>query len=288
MKNGMIIPFMEKQHITTPLRNALLRLLRPIVKLLIKGEVSHSEFSEIAKESYVFVAHNDFTIPNRKKTFSRVAVLTGLSRKEVVRLLKGEDSTFASPKIQVNRAARVVTGWLNDSDFLDASGKPRRLTLRRGLSDDLSLTFADLVERYSGDITARAILDELTRLKIAGVEDKHYVCLEKPGYIPDMDAAESIDILFNCAGNLLRTGVFNITDTTGQEKRFQRQLTHFDIPQSIAGEFKAYSQQRSQELLLELDKWLAQKKTSDAHKTDSTVSSIGVGIYYFEDNDHEG
>jgi hypothetical protein len=279
---------MDKLHNKTPLRTALLRLLRPIVNLLIKNEVSHSEFSEIAKESYVFVAHNDFAIPNRKRTFSRAAVLTGLSRKEVVRLLKGEESTFDPPTLRINRAARVVTGWLSDADFLDDADKPRKLPLRTGLSTDPGMTFADLVERYSGDITARAILDELTRLKIVRVENKQHVCLEKSGYIPDMDEAGSIEILFNCAGNLLKTGVFNITDTTEQGKRFQRQLTHFDIPQSITKEFKAFSQKRSQELLLELDKWLATKNSSKAQDPNNKVSSMGVGIYYFEEKDHEG
>jgi hypothetical protein len=278
---------MDGTHIKASLRTALLKLLRPIVNLLIKNDISHSEFSEITKESYVFVAHNDFAIPSRKKTYSRAAVLTGLSRKEVVRLLKGADSRLIPPKIHINRAARVVTGWLNDPDFLDAAGKPRILPLRSGLAKRNDLTFADLVERYSGDITARAILDELTRLNIASIQDKHNVYLEKAGFIPDQNDAESIDILFNCAGNLLKTGVFNITEPNQQDKHYQRQLTHFDVPQSVAEEFKAYSQKRSQDLLLELDKWLATKQSSNAPETENRISSIGVGIYYFEDNDHE-
>jgi hypothetical protein len=275
---------MEKLPAKKRLRTAILKLLRPIVNLLIKNEVSHSEFSEIAKESYVLVAYDDFVIPNRKKTFSRAAVLTGLSRKEVVRLLKGTQSKHSSPKVHINRAARVVTGWLNDPDFTDSAGQPRTLPLRPEHAPQGSLTFADLVDRYSGDITARAILDELTRLNIVTIKDKQAVCLEKEGYIPDLSDTESIDILFNCAGNLLKTGVFNITEASHQDKR---QLMHFDVPQSTAEEFKAYSQKRSQELLLELDKWLAAKDSSTAPKTDNRISRIGVGIYYFEDHDHE-
>jgi hypothetical protein len=201
--------------------------------------------------------------------------------------LKGKESKLSPPKVHVNRAARVVTGWLNDQDFTDSAGQPRPLPLRPEQTHLSALTFADLVERYSGDITARAILDELTRLNIATIKDKHTVCLEKEGYIPDMSDAESIDILFNCAGNLLKTGVFNITKAKQHDKRYQRQLMHFDVPQTIAEEFKAYSQKRSQDLLLELDKWLANKDTSTTPKTDNRISSIGVGIYYFEDHDHE-
>jgi hypothetical protein len=278
---------MEALPTKKKLRTALLKLLRPIVNLLIRNEVSHSEFSEIAKESYVLVAYDDFVIPNRKKTYSRAAVLTGLSRKEVVRLLKGTESKHSAPKVRINRAARVVTGWLNDPDFTDSAGQPRILPLRSEHTHMSGQTFTDLVERYSGDITPRAILDELTRLNIVTIKDKHAVCLEKEGYIPDMSDAQSIDILFNCAGNLLKTGVFNITKAKQHDKRYQRQLMHFDVPQSIAEEFKAYSQKRSQELLLELDKWLATKDTSTAPKTDNRISRVGVGIYYFEDHDHD-
>jgi hypothetical protein len=110
-------PVYEKATHQPLLRTAVLKLLRPIVNLLIKQEISCSEFNEIAKEPYVTVADNDFIIPNRKKTFSRAAVLTGLSRKEVVRLLKGTQSKLSPPRVRINTAARVVTGG-DDKDFI--------------------------------------------------------------------------------------------------------------------------------------------------------------------------
>jgi hypothetical protein len=255
---------------------------------MIKNEISHSEFNEIAKQSYVSVAYSDFAIPNRKKTFSRAAVLTGLSRKEVVRLMKGEESNLSPPKVRINRAARVVTGWLSDTDFTDTAGKPRILPLRSEYAKQPGeLSFASLVERYSGDITARAILDELTRLNIASIKDNHHVRLEKDGYLPEMSDAESIDILFTCAGNLLKTGVFNITESKQKEKQYQRQLTHFNVPESLKEEFKVYSEKRSQELLLEFDQWIASKRSANTPKSNQNTSSIGIGIYYFEDNDQQ-
>ena len=63
------------------------RLLRPLVRILIRNSVSFAEFSEIAKDVYVEVAARDFRLPEKNMTQGRIAILTGLTRKEVNRLL---------------------------------------------------------------------------------------------------------------------------------------------------------------------------------------------------------
>ena len=92
---------------------AALKVLEPLVRILLRYEVSHSEFSELAKRSYVDVAYKYYSIPNRKQTYSRVAVITGLSRKEVVRLSDEENQGIPETKGPVNRANRVIGGWLS-------------------------------------------------------------------------------------------------------------------------------------------------------------------------------
>jgi hypothetical protein len=72
---------MEEPRTKGLLRAALLKRLRPTVNLLIKKEISHSEFSEVAKGSYALVTHSDFAIPQRKKTYSGAAVLTRFEQK---------------------------------------------------------------------------------------------------------------------------------------------------------------------------------------------------------------
>ncbi|MGH1485078.1 MAG: DUF6502 family protein [Cellvibrionaceae bacterium] len=261
---------------TTMLKTIILRLLKPIVHLLIKNEISHSEFSEIARKAYVEVAHRDFALPNRKSTTSRVAVLTGLSRKEVVRLSEDKES-LSKPKINHNRAARVITGWLNDKEFQAANGTAKRLPLKGNNS------FATLVERYSGDITSGAIIDELTRIGVVSVEDKTHIRLEKSGYIPDKDEIEQINILSNCAENLFSTGLFNINKTEKEDSRFQRQLTHRDVNREIADKFAELCHTKSLTLLLELDDWLKQQKATTNSDAKETKTRIGLGIYHFED-----
>ena len=80
----------------TVLQRAIQQLLRPLVRLLLRHSVSFAAFGEIARRVYVDVALKDFAIPGRKPSASRVAVLTGLTRKEVQRLTQEATSMYSN------------------------------------------------------------------------------------------------------------------------------------------------------------------------------------------------
>lgn len=275
-KTGILSRFMEEIKIT--LAKAVIRILNPLVRILLKHEMSHSEFSELAKRSYVYVANKYFSIPGRKKTHSRVAVLTGLSRKEVLRLSNIEEDQPPVTKGPLNRAARVISGWLRDPDFLTEDNEPKELPLR-GDGD----TFDTLVERYSGDITARAILDELVRVGAVTKTDNKTVILNHHGYIPEGSAPEKIDVMAVCAGDLLNAAVHNILLEDKHDVRFQRQTAYVEIPEHVIEEFKQLSHDKSLELLLELNQWLASKKKQEKPMEGERTGRVGIGIYYIQD-----
>ena len=110
---------------------AVLRLLRPLVRILLRNGVSYSTFADFAKWIYVDVASQEFGIDGRKQTTSRVSVITGLSRKEVMRvrqLPRPDDSETAE---KYNRAARVIAAWRRDKKYLDPEGAPAPLPIGR-------------------------------------------------------------------------------------------------------------------------------------------------------------
>jgi len=69
------------------LRGALEQLLRPLCRLLLRHSIPFDALVDIAKRVYVNVAWHEFNVPGKKPTASRVAVLSGLTRKDVHRLL---------------------------------------------------------------------------------------------------------------------------------------------------------------------------------------------------------
>ena len=256
---------------------ATLKMLYPIARVLLKHGVSHTEFSELARKAYVDVAFKDFRITGRKQTVSRVAVLTGLSRKEVVRLQYVKDVAPLAEKGPLNRAARVITGWTIDPEFRDAQGQPLPLpSTREGAS------FATLIKRYSGDITAGAVLDELVRVGAVELrEELLFLCTQ--AYVPRKSELEKLKIMGVCAADFLNTIEHNIS-TPDDDPRFQRAVIYHDLPREVVDEFKTLSAKKANALLLELNQWLAQKKRTTGKRTlFSTRLKTGLGIYFFED-----
>src|SRR5512143_780780 len=141
-----------------PLYSAVLRLLRPLVRILLRNGVSFGTFSELAKWLFIDVANKEFAIEGRKQSDSRVSVITGLSRREVMRVRQLPKPDVAVSAEKHNRAARVLAAWRREKSFLDAEGNPAALPMEGSGS-----TFSVLVNRFSGNVPPRAILDELTR-----------------------------------------------------------------------------------------------------------------------------
>lgn len=253
---------------------AIVKVLNSIVRILLRYEISHSEFSEMAKRSYVDVAYKHFSIPGRKKTYARVAVLTGLNLKEVRRISNASEDEMLLTNGPINRAKQVLSGWIRDSDFLDENKNPKILSLKH-----TDISFETLVGRYSGDITSRAILDELIRVGAAEKVDSDFVKLKQEALIPKKSEQDMINIIAQHNSDLMNTGIYNLK-CDALDSRFQRQVTYTDVPESVMEEFRLYSSEKSMALLVDFDRWLAEHSNKD---TKETTGRVGVGIYYFKE-----
>ena len=152
-----------KEHVIRSCRYLLL----PVVRFLLKHGVTWNEFGELSKEAYVKVAREDYGIEGRPTNNSRVAMLTGLSRREVARvrdlLLNGQER---ASELHGNQISRVLTGWHVDSEFTDENGQPKDLPAT-GPSGSLSV----LLKRYAGDLPHGAIRKEMQQRGLIEVED---------------------------------------------------------------------------------------------------------------------
>lgn len=174
------------QTITT----AIVRILRPLVRILLKNGISYRTFADIARSQFVEIAQKEFGVEGRKQSVSRIAVITGLTRKEVRRQLEFSAPSDRRKSDRYNRASRVVAGWRRDKEFLNSKGKPDILSVR-----GTGKTFQQLVTRYSGDIPYRAVLDELLKAEVVVCPDENRVKLIKQAYVPRGDEAMKLHIL---------------------------------------------------------------------------------------------
>jgi hypothetical protein len=263
------------------LTSAVLRILRPLVRILLRNGVSFGTFADLAKAVFVDVADKEFGIPGRKQTISRVSVLTGLTRKDVVRLQELGSPEDAVAERRYNRAARVVAGWVRDQRF-SVAGTPAELPIEH---HDGGASFSDLVRAYSGDVPPRAILDELVRVGAAErLEDGHHVRLLARAFVPQTGEEDKLHILGTDVALLVATIDHNLRH--GQEApRFQRKVAYDNLPIEIIPKFQALSRDKAQQLIEEMDGWLSQHdRDINPAVTGSGRKHAGIGIYFFEED----
>ena len=273
---GIIIPIMDMQ-VHQSLHQAVLKLLRPLVGVLLNHGVSHGAFAELGRQAFVEEGFAHMARGGNRPTVSGVAALTGLSRKEVKRLNEADDDALSAAVQRRNRAIQVLSGWVNDAEF-QVAGKPSRLML-----DGAKVTFADLVKRYSGDITPAAMLSLLQGSGNVRIEDG-YAILEKRAYIPMATPLDRLNILGTDAGELIETIGHNMM-ASPEDRLFQRKVSNALVRKDALPEFRELSNRRSQELLEEYDAWLSEHEASG--QDESEVAYVAVGIYYVKHYEQE-
>ncbi|MFO0691863.1 MAG: DUF6502 family protein [Myxococcota bacterium] len=263
------------------LERAVVALLRPLVRLVLKRGMAFGQFAELVKHAYVEAAEEDFTVPGRKLTISRVAVLTGLTRKEASRLMQEEPTVSESQaRRRVNRAARVVSAWAVDPAFQDAAGTP--LDLPFDASD--GPTFARLVAQHGADVPPRAVLDELVRVGAVVRREDGLIHLVERAYIPAGDEAAKLDILGTDVADLIASIEHNL-DPDAAVRYFQRKVAYDNLPPDYLPALRELLAQKGQSLLETLNEDMAR------HDRDLSGEAVAgprrramVGIYYFEDD----
>ncbi len=263
-----------KDRLKHYLLNACQRLLRPVVRILLKAGISHKEFAEVSKAVYVTVARDEYGVQGRKTNMARVAILTGLSRKECLRVRRQlEDAQGSAVEFVPNPAARVVTAWASEADFLDSKGEPLVLP-KTGPHPSVESLF----QRFAGDIPTVALTKELERVGAIDDTGEAWV-LTKRTFIPQGFDQDRIRILATQLSDLGNTIYYNLV--AEGVPRMQRYVVNDGLLniQSIA-KFKKLATAKGQRLLEELDESLT---TLTEENSDPTTTRVGVGVYYFEE-----
>ena len=253
------------------------QLLRPIVRFLIKAGVSWRDFSEVSKTAYVEVATAEFGIRGRPTNSSKVAILTGLGRREVAKQREMLAETDQREPTYLNSATRVLSGWHQDADYLDGDGRPREIP-----AVGPPPSFEDLCRRYGGDIPYSALLKELRAVGAVSRGDDSRLSAQSRVYIPlQVDPAKVLR-----AGSVLQdigtTVVHDLTATSKQALRFERRATNDRIAARHEAAFRAFLESEGQAFLERADEWLTRHEATEQEIADGEALRLGVGVYHLQ------
>jgi len=261
------------------LYTAVFKLLRPLARALLRNGVPYAAFADLAKRAFVDVAMNEFEVPGKKQTVSRASTITGLSRKEVKRLMDIKDEDDRDMVTRYNRAARVVYGWVHDTTYSAADGEAAELEFENG-----NPSFSSLVKTYSGDVPPRAILDELLKVGVVEKNSDGKIKLLARAYIPQHGTLEKLALLGRDVAGLISTMDENIHGVN-ETPKFQRKVFYDNLPQEALPKLQALLADKGQGLLEFLDQWMASNdRDANPEVTGTGRAAAGIGIYYFEED----
>ena len=271
------------QEVKDHLRNALSLMFKPLIRLLIAQGVTHAEFSETAKDVYVEVALKHFEAEG-KVNRSRVAILTGLTRKEVKNVI---DRTIESGYREktFSRPERVLTGWYSDPQFQGPYGIPLELPYESGELGEKC--FVELVKRYSGDMAPRQMLNQLVEAGSVVDVDGRYKAVRRI-FKHSTLSPSLIKRLGEVGHRVFSTAAKNIDKQMEGSGYFDRMVFADDgcTDEQIEA-FNEYIKKRGQEYLEEIDVWFSSRKELNRPNDNRKDTGLYM-VHYVEDADDSG
>ena len=275
-------PYMEQRPAASVLV-ACRTLLRPLARLLLRSGISWRDFAEAAKTTFVEVATAEFGIRGRPTNVSRVAILTGINRRDVRK--QRAQIAEAEPAIPqyLNPARRVLSGWHQDPDFVSADGTPRLLN-----ADERSPAYVDLWRRYGGDVPRGALLKELLAVGAVKKTGDGRLQAVSRAYIPRMvDPAKTLRAggVLNDIGN---TVVHDLLCPPREPLRFERRAQNERIDPKHLPAFREFLEREGMAFLERVDDWLTAHEAEASGGSRRPAVRIGVGMYHIQDDIERG
>ena len=142
-------------------------VLEPLATWLVEHGISSPEAERLLRAVCVREVAKAGAIPGKRPNVSRVALLTGVDRGDVRRILKIRDT--AKVDYRMHRVNTVLAGWHSDATY-SRGGRPLSLPIKAiKIRDYKRSNFWALAKRYAPGVYPGLILSEL--LRVGAVEE---------------------------------------------------------------------------------------------------------------------
>lgn len=257
------------------LRLALRMMLKPLIKLLINQGVTHADFAEAAKDVYVEMAIRHFT-EGDKINQSRVAVLTGLTRKEVKNVLVRATGTESHGK-GFSRPSKVLLGWHSDPKFVTPYGIPLELPYD---GPDDEPTFKLLARIYGADMAPRQLLEVLLGSGAVAEIEPGRLRAKRRSFEPTALSPQLLERFGDVAHNFFSTAAKNVEKRSQGEALFERVVSaNRPLSPDAITKLNFFIKEKGQELLEQIDNWIV--TLDDIPQQSVELKDTGLGMYHY-------
>ena len=274
-----------QNDIQNQIHAAILLVLRPIARALLRAGVGYREFSEISKTAFVETATKDYGLRGRPTNISRVAVMTGLTRKEIKRIRTKIENESHIIKVKNTPISQILHRWYTDNEFLTNAGLPMHLKF-----DGDGVTFTSLVKKYGGDVPPGAMRTELERINALEVsEDGSIRPVKRIAYNSELH-----DRLSGGLSKILYPAALNLVHNLEDDERSNwwvnlvSHTKYFRVDDK--GRYMRIAHDRINEFAKSIDDMQATYEAlydEDTNREKDSKRAVGVGVFYFEEDKSE-
>lgn len=258
--------------------NALKRVFRPFVKLMLANNLTYTFAIDVLKTLFVEVADQDFTIDNKRQTDSRISLMSGVHRKDVKRLRELQPNVEDVMPGNVSLGSQLIALWNANPAFVDADGLPKPLP--RFASDNVGASFESMVRSLSTDIHPRAVLDEWLRLGVARLDEDNFVHLTTDMFIAQEGFDEKV---YYFGHNLHDHASAAVSNVIGQRPGFFERCVHYDeLSQQSLLAITDFAQKQGMKALRGVNKVADEAAAGDKSAKNANMR-MTYGIYFYSE-----
>jgi Family of unknown function (DUF6502) len=257
---------------------ALKRVVDPLVDLMFDTGVTVHELSVLLRESAVRIGSKRVSKESGRESNSRVAIITGLPRAEVARILNSDQLALGTRPKQ-HPARKVLAAWFDNPRFLTTKGDPAVLPIfgkRR--------SFEQLVSMYGRGIPIRAMLDELTQINaVERLSDQRVKAKSRVPIVTGVSTG-SISVIGERTRDLLDTLTSNLRCKS--KPLFEGTALADDVDLEMVSLIRRELADQAASFIDSANSLLGRSNVKPVRPAgkESTNCRLGVTVFYFQDD----
>lgn len=265
-----------QQHLLHSFR----RVLKPFIKMLVRAGVPYGDFAGVVKAVYVDCAAREEAVSGRRPTRARIAVSTGVPRRDVDRMVDADGGLLDGRPSVGGIMVEVLQRWHTDPRYIGPYGIPLELEYQ---APGEARSFCALVSLVDPRVDPKEILNELMRVgSVTSSGERHIRATSRSFVTPFGVSSEQLEYFVNTVSLLASTLEFNM-DNRNTSKRLERfVIADRGLSEENLLKFESYVRQQAGNFLLDLDNWLSPHAPTESFDGESRVQT-GVHIFMFID-----